>query len=115
MTLRRRTIPKAVLAATAVLAVALLGLAAAPGRSEAGTSLVKTTSGRLEGLATKHAREFLGVRYAKPPVGKLRWAPPVPYRSDRRVSAKKPGPNCLQSNEKARRAASSPRTASSST
>ncbi|MCX4679689.1 carboxylesterase family protein [Streptomyces sp. NBC_01433] len=35
-------------------------------------------TGLLRGEATATARYFLGVPYAKPPVVKLRWAPPQP-------------------------------------
>lgn len=43
---------------------------------------------------------FKGVRYAQPPLGKLRWTPPQPfmYGSDHEVvDATKFGPHCLQS------------------
>ncbi|MCL9793600.1 carboxylesterase/lipase family protein [Frankia sp. AgKG'84/4] len=58
---------------------------------------VDTTSGRLHGLATSQAREFLGVRYAEAPTGDQRWtmptAPPKPVGT---VEATKAGPSCAQ-------------------
>jgi len=43
------------------------------------TSVVKTTSGRLKGLLDGTTAEFLGIPYAAPPVGNLRWTPPQPF------------------------------------
>lgn len=39
---------------------------------------VQTESGQIRGFATDRARQFLGIPYAKPPVGDLRWAAPQP-------------------------------------
>lgn len=41
---------------------------------------VKTDQGKIQGTLVNngHARAFLGVPYAAPPVGNLRWRPPVP-------------------------------------
>ena len=44
---------------------------------------VKTTSGRVVGQASSlkaEVTEFLGVPFAAPPVGPLRWAAPQPYQ-----------------------------------
>jgi para-nitrobenzyl esterase len=58
---------------------------------------VDTTSGRLAGVATSTAREFLGVRYAQAPTGDRRWTMPVaPPRPSGTVLAIKPGPSCAQ-------------------
>jgi para-nitrobenzyl esterase len=43
------------------------------------TAPVKTTSGRLKGLLDGTTAEFLGIPYAAPPVGNLRWTPPQPF------------------------------------
>jgi hypothetical protein len=43
---------------------------------------VKTTSGTVTGRAAavrKDVSEYVGIPYAKPPVGDLRWAAPVKY------------------------------------
>ena len=58
---------------------ALLLLATA--RATAAALTVVTTGGTVEGIATPLAREFLGVPYAAPPVGALRWRPPQPAAS----------------------------------
>src|ERR1700692_3140286 len=38
---------------------------------------VATGQGAVEGLQVKRITEFLGIPYAAPPVGELRWRPPV--------------------------------------
>jgi hypothetical protein len=51
---------------------------------------VKTTSGTIIGHAAKTAKnvsEYLGIPYAKPPLGDLRFAAPQRYRSDGNFSA----------------------------
>jgi len=40
--------------------------------------LVTTDAGQLEGRTTGVVDQFLGIPYAQPPVGALRWAPPEP-------------------------------------
>jgi len=64
----------------AMLAVLLLTLLAGA-TSEAATprtTLVHTTLGSLVGVDTGISYEYLGVPFAQPPVGNLRWRPPVP-------------------------------------
>jgi len=39
---------------------------------------VQTTDGRLEGYVTDGVGHYLGIPYAQPPVGALRWRPPLP-------------------------------------
>lgn len=58
---------------------------------------VRVDTGLLRGDSTATARHFLGVPYAKPPVGKLRWAPPQPAASWPGVrEATRPGSSCPQ-------------------
>src|SRR5271157_5756208 len=46
------------------------------------TPIVKTASGKLRGVARPNGgAKFLGIRYAQPPVGDLRWREPLPVRS----------------------------------
>ncbi|ODU03468.1 MAG: hypothetical protein ABS81_14245 [Pseudonocardia sp. SCN 72-86] len=59
---------------------------------------VDTTSGRLAGLSTDTARQFLGVRYAESPTGPRRWTLPVaPPTPEGTIQATAPGPACAQS------------------
>lgn len=56
-------------------------LAAVPVRAEDGKFVVKTTTGQVRGVARANGgAEFLGIPYAEPPVGKLRWRAPVPKK-----------------------------------
>ncbi len=59
---------------------------------------VRTDKGKVEGIFTLHrtVRAFLGIPYAAPPVGKLRWRPPQPARQWFYRSAKAFGPHCIQ-------------------
>merc|ERR1712227_616471 len=65
------------------------------------TKIVNTESGPVRGLTiNKYGMElygFLGIPYAEPPVGKLRFKPPVPVSPWSDVlEANKNGPQCLQ-------------------
>jgi para-nitrobenzyl esterase len=63
------------------LAVALSALATAmpivaAGQTKTLSAVVETQEGPVQGFVTKGVTEFLGVPYAEPPVGPLRWQPP---------------------------------------
>ena len=59
--------------------------------------VVRTLDGRVRGKDVGTAREFLGIPYAAPPVGKLRWRPPQPARPWRGIrKARAPGHDCAQ-------------------
>jgi len=58
---------------------------------------VKTHSGEIEGKVDGQVHAFLGIPYAQPPVGDLRWKPPVPVAKWSGVrKATDFGSHCLQ-------------------
>lgn len=60
-------------AASASVCLSVSSLAA---NSDAHRPIVQTVDGPIEGLYTHGTAEFLGIPYAAPPVGQLRWRPP---------------------------------------
>jgi para-nitrobenzyl esterase len=68
------------MAAVAIAIAALLGGATSTEAAAAqqGGPIVATTGGLVQGVATATTHQFLGVPYASPPVGQLRWRPPQP-------------------------------------
>ena len=102
---RVRTGLAAAAAATAVLtaAAACTTATATPGPSKSagqnhGSELVVATAGgAVHGKAVTATREFLGIPYAAPPVGALRWQPPrpaAPWHGTRAATAY--APHCPQ-------------------
>ena len=76
------------------LAAVLFGLSLA-GAAEA--AQVQTRQGPVEGFAAKGVQQFLGMPYAAPPVGELRWRPPqsaAAWTGVRQATAF--GPPCAQ-------------------
>jgi para-nitrobenzyl esterase len=66
------------LAGASLAGLAACGEAAAPAAAATEPTLVPTTLGKLRGVQTEDGvLEFLGVRYAQPPVGPLRFQAPV--------------------------------------
>ncbi|KAI1362168.1 Alpha/Beta hydrolase protein [Xylaria arbuscula] len=60
---------------------------------------IRTTSGEVHGFINNTApnvRQFLGVPYAEPPVGKLRFLPPEPKIDAGPIEATQYAPACLQ-------------------
>jgi para-nitrobenzyl esterase len=58
---------------------------------------VRVAQGALAGTVDKGARAFLGIRYAQPPVGELRWRAPLPPKAWRGTrAATRFGPGCMQ-------------------
>ncbi|HEY0803461.1 MAG TPA: carboxylesterase family protein [Pseudonocardiaceae bacterium] len=65
--------------------------------SSGGGPVVVTSDGAVQGTTPAGANEFLGVPYAAPPVGQLRWAPPQPAAHWSGVRAATAfGPHCAQ-------------------
>lgn len=60
---------------------------------------VNTTSGPVIGhAAAGHplVSEYLGIPFAEPPIGSLRFAAPVPYKAKASITAHKQPPSCVQ-------------------
>src|SRR5688500_623616 len=68
-----RTTSRVLCAAVLALATTLTGTASASTAPR-----VATTEGLVRGVATETHDQFLGIPYAAPPVGELRWQPPRP-------------------------------------
>jgi para-nitrobenzyl esterase len=58
---------------------------------------IKTKTGKVMGKSDGTVRAFLGIPYAQPPVGKLRWQPPMPAAKWKGVrQATEFGSHCMQ-------------------
>jgi len=82
-----------------VVLVVLIPLTLIPQESYAASpSLqVKIDTGTVEGKASGPVRSFLGIPYAAPPVGELRWKPPAPPAKWRGIrAATEFGSRCMQ-------------------
>jgi len=98
---RRARLAAASCTALAALTVAAAGATAAQaGVAASGAAhdpVVATDDGALQGITAGAVDEFLGIPYAAPPVGNLRWRPPAPAASWRGVrQATQFGPSCPQ-------------------
>ena len=63
-------------------------------------AIVQTVQGAVQGAVVGHVTEFLGIPYAAPPVGNLRWRPPVSHASWKGVLKTTAfGPSCAQITE----------------
>lgn len=74
-------------------ALLLILLTGASGNSHAAPPLARVMDGKLQGLRTAHDTEaFLGIPYAQPPVGYLRWKaprPPAPWNGTLNATMKR--------------------------
>ncbi|MHC4470304.1 MAG: carboxylesterase/lipase family protein [Planctomycetota bacterium] len=80
---RRRLRRRLPLLAGALLLLLLLRCARAEDEREAGPPTARVDSGAVSGKLVgedRDVRAFLGIPYAAPPVGPLRWKPPAPAR-----------------------------------
>jgi para-nitrobenzyl esterase len=81
----------------AALAAAVMLLAPATAHAEARAPVVHTETGLVRGFTADGAEKFLGIPYAAPPVGALRWRPPAPARPWRGIrDATRYGNRCPQ-------------------
>src|SRR5690349_19506188 len=86
-----------VLAALPATAAAAAKHSSAAHRAAANGPLVRTSDGPVKGFIKSDANTFLGIPYAAPPVGRLRWRPPQrpnPWRKALKATAY--GPTCPQ-------------------
>jgi len=91
----------AIILAAGTLAACSTAAATGGGTAAQGTSggpLAVTSTGRVQGKVAGATDEFLGIPYAAPPAGALRWAPPqpaVPWSGTRPATSF--APHCPQS------------------
>ena len=79
------------------LAMGCCFLASVAGATGTPSNLVVTEQGAVQGVTTAQGREFLGIPYAAPPVGALRWQPPQPAaRRQQTLIADRFANNCPQ-------------------
>src|SRR5579863_4071941 len=67
------------LRAAALCVLTLISLATASADDSSHRPIAFTESGLVIGSTTAGGNEFLGIPYAAPPVGALRWTPPQRY------------------------------------
>ena len=97
MTHRRRA-PLAAACCAALAALTLAAAGATAAASGSGTAPIVTTGdGAVRGTTAGTVDEFLGIPYAAPPTGNLRWRPPQPPAGWRGVrDATQFAPSCPQ-------------------
>jgi para-nitrobenzyl esterase len=84
------------LVATCIIVFAL-ALLSGCGTGQKSLDVVRLDSGQISGLQQNGVWTYLGIPYAKPPTGSLRWKPPEPpkaWSGTRKCTAY--GPSCPQ-------------------
>jgi hypothetical protein len=77
--------------------VAAYSIAELPAVNPGDQSIVTTDRGPVRGVVTTTLRMYLGIPYAAPPVGRLRWRPPIVHeRWSTPLNATKFGDHCPQ-------------------
>jgi len=85
------------LATVLTLALSASGCAAEAESAQANGPLAETPNGPVQGKMEGDQAVFLGVPYAAPPVGALRWRPPEPHAAWTETrAATEFGPSCVQ-------------------
>ncbi|MBQ9364635.1 MAG: carboxylesterase family protein, partial [Schwartzia sp.] len=97
-------------AAMSALAFSAIGVLPVEKVFAAGDCAVKTRYGTFNGFLDQNgARTWLGIPYAQPPVGKLRWRAPEPLKpSNKTFDAKKFGFTAIQTIDKHEAASANP-------
>ena len=86
-----------VILGSAVAAAPAVGASPVGGHKGGSSPVIGTSDGAVRGLASGAVDEFLGIPYAAPPVGALRWRPPQPAARWSGVrDAMQFGPHCPQ-------------------
>jgi para-nitrobenzyl esterase len=81
----------------ALFALFTLIAPSAGAKAAAAGVIINTREGRVRGLRQNGVREFLGIPYAAPPVGDLRWRPPEAHSPWKTIlAATRMGPSCPQ-------------------
>src|SRR5262245_43020570 len=78
--------------AIACLMAAFVGMETPQGQETA--CLVATSDGDIQGVDRGASCAFLGIPYAAPPVGPLRWRPPQPAAPSPLINATSAPPSC---------------------
>jgi para-nitrobenzyl esterase len=98
--MHRMTMTRAVLLGSLLATGALSTSALADDQDDSNGPVVQTAEGPVRGLVRDGVFEFLGIPYAAPPVGALRWMPPQPIEHWREpMKATKFANNCAQVTE----------------
>ena len=105
-TTRARRLRRAALFAVSAVSVAATVLAASAGGAVASPAsgganpIVRIDGGLVRGASAAGVNSFLGLPYAAPPTGNLRWRPPQPPRRWSGVrDATQFGPSCPQATD----------------